>query len=98
MKITLRSANLIDLVTSQGRVRFLATHTQSHLGDPGILKNKETLDFPFFFLIVTRSSLKCCLPPKEFKNFRVLSVSQNKSRATKRLPTLLHCAIQYRYK
>lgn len=50
MKITLRSANLIDLITSQRRVRFLATHTQSHLGDPGILKNKETLDFPFFFL------------------------------------------------
>ena len=31
MKITLRSANLIDLVTSQGRVRFLATHTQAIL-------------------------------------------------------------------
>lgn len=44
MKITLRSANLIDLITSQGRLRFLATHTQSHLGHPGILKNKETLD------------------------------------------------------
>ena len=97
MKITLRSANLIDLITSQGRLRFLATHTQSHLGDPGILKNKETLDFPFYFLIITRSSLKCCLPPKELKNFRALSMNQNESRATKRLPTLLHCARQHRF-
>jgi len=90
MKIMLRSANLIDLITSQGSVRFLATHTQSHLGDPGILKNKETLDFPFYFLIITRSLLKCCLPPKEFKNFRALSVSQIR---VARRSVCRHCCI-----
>lgn len=97
MKITLRSANLIDLVTSQGRVRLLLIHKPSWRSR-NFEKQRNSQFSVFFFLIITRSSLKSCLPPKEFKNFRVLSVSQNKSRATKRLPTLLHCAIQYRYK
>lgn len=98
MKISLRSANLIDLVTSQGRVHFLATHTTKPSWRSRNFEKQRNSRFSVSFLIITRSSLKCCLPPKEFKNFRVLSVSQNKSRATKRLPTLLHCAIQYRYK
>ena len=48
MKITLRSANLIDLVTSQGRVRFLATHTQAILEIPEFWKTKKLSIFRFF--------------------------------------------------
>ena len=50
MKIPLRSANLIDLVTSQGRVRFLATHTQAILEIPEFWKTKKLSIFRFFFL------------------------------------------------
>ena len=48
MKITLRSANLIDLVTSQGRVRFLATHTQAILEIPEFWKTKKLSILHFF--------------------------------------------------
>ena len=50
MKISLRSANLIDLVTSQGRVRFLATHTTKPSWRSRNFEKQRNSRFSVFFL------------------------------------------------